>query len=229
MPARHFDEDRAAAYDRRIREAIPGYEALHQLTCMVVAEATGGRGRVLVAGAGTGAECVALAQSCPNLHVVGVDPSEAMLEHATAKVAEHGLAARIRLYADQVSGLPAFEKFDAATLLLVLHFLADDGAKAALLRDIAERLNPGAPLVLADLFLSPDEQWQSELMTLWRHLQLSMDIPEEQVDRGFKHVQRDFHPLGEDRLEKLLTEAGFTPPRPYFRALCFGGWVSRKV
>jgi tRNA (cmo5U34)-methyltransferase len=227
---RIYAAEKAQAYDRRIRAAIPGYQALHQLACMVVAEATGGQGRVLVTGAGTGAECVALAEACPALHVVGVDPAGDMLALAEGKVMAHGLNQRVRLYPSTVAELPAFEPFDAATLLLVLHFLADDGAKLGLLTDIARHLKPGAPLVLADLF-GPgwDHPWQAELRTYWRHLQLAAGIEPGDVDRGFSHVDRDIHPVTEQRLGELMAEAGFGPPQPFFRALCFGGWVARRV
>lgn len=226
---RIYAAEKAQAYDRRIRDAIPGYEALHQLSCMVIAETTGGHGRVLVAGAGSGAECVALGQACPALHVVGVDPAGDMLKLAEHKVAEHGLTERVRLYPCAVSALPTFEPFDAATLLLVLHFLADDGAKLDLLGDIARHLKPGAPLVLADLF-GPgwDDSWQSQLRLYWRHLQKAAGIGADAVDKGFSHVDRDIHPVTEERLEQLLDQAGFEPPRPFFRALCFGGWVARR-
>ncbi|MBI2235746.1 MAG: class I SAM-dependent methyltransferase [Magnetospirillum sp.] len=231
--ARHFDADRAAAYDRRIREAIPGYEALHVLSCMVVAEATAGRGRALVVGAGTGVECVALAQSCPNLHVVGVDPSTEMLAIAEHKVAAHDLTQRVRLYPSKVSGLPKFEPFDVATLLLVLHFLPDaengaGGAKQTLLTEIADHLKPGASLVLADLFADPVEAWQTQQRAWWRHLQLASGIAEAEVDKGFRHVDRDIFPVTEARLAALLGAAGFGPPQAFFRALCFGGWVARR-
>lgn len=226
---RIYAAERAQAYDRRIRAAIPGYEALHQLACMVVAECTGGHGRVLVAGAGTGAECVALAQACPALHLVGVDPAKDMLALAEHKVAEHGLAERVRLYPCAVSDLPTFEPFDAATLMLVLHFLPDDGAKAALLADMAKHMKPGAPLVLADLFGPAwDEPWQAELRTFWRHLQRAAGIAPADIDKGFSHVDRDIHPVTEARLAQLLTAAGFSAPQPFFRALCFGGWVARR-
>lgn len=227
---RMFDAERAQVYDRRIREAIPGYEALHQLSCMVLAEATGGHGRVLVAGAGTGAECVALAQACPGLHLVGVDPAEEMLAHAERKVAEHHLIERVRLYPITVAELPGFEKFDAATLLLVLHFLADDGAKEGLLADIARHLKPGAPLVLADLFGPAwDDAWQGELRTFWRHLQVAAGISAADIEKGFRRVDGDIHPVTEARLTELLAAAGFGPPQPFFRALCFGGWVARRA
>ena len=84
-----------------------------------------------------------------------------MLAHAERKVAEHGLNGRVRLYPSMVAELPKFEPFDVATLLLVLHFLEDDGSKLGLLRDIAEHLKPGAPLVLGDLFGPPwSDPWQ---------------------------------------------------------------------
>lgn len=227
---RIYAAEKAQAYDRRIRAAIPGYEALHQLVCMVVAESTSGQGRVLVAGAGTGSECVALGQACPGLHVVGVDPAGDMLDLAEHKVSEHGLTERVRLYPCKVSDLPTFEPFDGATLLLVLHFLPDDGAKLALLTDIARHLKPGAPLVLGDLFGPAwDEPWQAELRIYWRHLQKAAGIAATDIDKGFAHVDRDIHPVTEERLAELLEQAGFAPPRPFFRALCFGGWVARRL
>lgn len=227
---RIYAAEKAQAYDRRIRDAIPGYEALHQLACMVVAEATNGQGRVLVAGAGTGAECVAMGQACPGVHVVGVDPAGDMLALAERKVAEHGLTERVRLYPCAVAELPLFEPFDAATLLLVLHFLPDDGAKLGLLADLSRHLKPGAPLVLADLF-GPgwDDPWQARLRLFWRHLQLAAGLAPEMIGKGFAHVDRDIHPVTEQRLGALLAEAGFEPPRPFFRALCFGGWVAVKA
>lgn len=227
---RIYAAERAQAYDRRIRAAIPGYEALHQLACMVVAEATGGQGRVLVTGAGTGAECVALAHACPALHLVGIDPAADMLALAEHKVTEHGLTERVRLYPCKVSALPTFEPFDAATLLLVLHFMADDGAKLDLLTDLAKHLKPGAPLVLGDLFGPPwDNPWQGELRTYWRHLQQAAGIAPTDIDKGFAHVDRDIHPITEPRLGELLDQAGFGPPQPFFRALCFGGWLARRL
>lgn len=227
---RIYAAEKAQAYDRRIRDAIPGYEALHQLACMVVAEGSGGQGRVLVAGAGTGAECLALGLACPGLHLVAVDPAGDMLAIAEHKVTEHGLTERVRLYPCRVADLPTFEPFDAATLLLVLHFLPDDGSKLGLLTDLAKHLKPGAPLVLADLF-GPgwDDPGQAELRKYWRHLQQAAGIAAADIDKGFSHVDRDIHPITEARLGELLAQAGFGPPQPFFRALCFGGWVARRL
>lgn len=221
--------EKAQMYDRRIRAAIPGYEALHSLTTLLVAEMTGARGRTLVVGAGTGAECVAIGQSCPQMTLVGVDPAPEMIHVAEHKIAQHGLSGRVRFYPCQVADLPAFEPFDAATLLLVLHFLKDDGAKLSLLTDIAKHLKPDAPLLLADLFgPSWDDPDQARMRQFWVHLQRAAGIPETDVEAGLRHVDRAIHPVTEPRLAQLLDQAGFCPPLPYFRALCFGGWIARR-
>jgi tRNA (cmo5U34)-methyltransferase len=227
-PAPSREAERAAAYDRRVRSALPGYDSLHGLAATILSAETGGTGRVLVVGAGTGAECVALAERCPGLALVGLDPDAAMLAVAADKIAARGLESRVRLCPVTVDGLPAAERFDAATLLLVMHFLKDDGAKRDLLAAIAARLSPGAPLLLADLCGDPADPAHIEHRRWWRHLQQVAGFPEDEIERGFRLVERDIHPVTESRLAELLAETGFAPPRPMFRALCFAGWVTRR-
>lgn len=229
-PGNTYAGTKAQAYDRRIRDAIPGYEALHQLACLAATGAIGGHGRVLVVGAGSGTECVALAQAGPDIRVAGIDPAQDMVAVARAKVAGLGLTDRIDLRCGFLSDAAGEDAtYDAATLLLVLHFLPDDGAKAALLGEVARHLKPGARLVLADLF-GPgwDDPWQGRLRQMWRQSQVSAGIAPEAVDKGFAHVDRDIHPVTEARLGELLVGAGFGVPRPFFRALCFGGWVAER-
>lgn len=58
---------------------------------------------------------------------------------------------RVQLYRGYVDSLPEAKIYDAATLLLVMHFIPDDGSKLLLLQNIAKRLRSGATFVLADL------------------------------------------------------------------------------
>ena len=106
--------------------------------------------RLLVAGAGGGAREIVTAGALePGWRFTAVDPSPAMMDLAIARLAEHGLANRTEIVLGTVDDLPAGEPFDAATLIGVLHHLPGDAAKHDILRAIARRLRPGAPLVLA--------------------------------------------------------------------------------
>ena len=72
-----------------------------------------------------------------------------MMDLAIARLKERGLLDRTEIVLGAVDDLPPDERFDAATLTGLLHHLPGDEAKRAVLRSIAQRLRPGAPLVLA--------------------------------------------------------------------------------
>jgi tRNA (cmo5U34)-methyltransferase len=221
-------DDPARGYDARMGRAMPGYDTLHALVPPLVAQLTGGVGRVLVVGAGTGRECLALAAESPGLTMVGIDPAPAMLAVARQRLAAAGLGAdRVRLVEGVVEDLPA-DGFDAATVVLVLHFLPDDGAKAALLSAIGCRLRPGAFLVLADLAALSPPEWRDTLYAVWAECQRKAGFGPDEIARGFRHVERAMHPIDAARLSDLLAQAGFAPPRPVFSALALAGWVAEK-
>ena len=71
-----------------------------------------------------------------------------MIAQARKKLQEYK---NVTLIEGLVSDLNQSQKFGAATLLLVLHFMEDDGTKLNLLKSIAERLENNAPLVLLDI------------------------------------------------------------------------------
>ena len=55
---RHFDADKAQAYDEAIPRVIPGYNTLHLLASNILETELSGKGRILVVGAGTGREAL---------------------------------------------------------------------------------------------------------------------------------------------------------------------------
>lgn len=224
-----FDADAARGYDASIRDNVPGYDALHELTVSLLRAELGAKARVLCVGAGTGEEIVRLGAASPGWRLVGVDPSPEMLATAERRVAAAGLAARVDLRAAYAHELPAEERFDGATLLLVMHFLADDGAKLALLRSVAERLAPGAPLVLADLHGDPGTDGFRRLEAAWRRRLLDRGMPPGDVDGMLRRVAESVAFVPAERIAALLGEAGFEEAVSFFRGLLFGGWVARRA
>lgn len=221
---KHFDDRRARIYDDIIRQVVPGYDVLHRLVALQLQQCLPAAARVLVAGVGTGAEIANLAPGAPGWRFVGCDPSPDMLRAAAERL--KGLDSRVALVAGGVEAVACEPSFDAATLVLVLHFVPDDGAKAALLTQIAARLKPGAPLVMADLHGDAGEGAFQRLFALWRAWQLDAGIPPADVDKGFRQIVKDIHFVPERRLVQLLDEAGFTGVERLWGALLFGAWVA---
>src|SRR5689334_22891485 len=140
-----FNAERAKGYDHRIEQMIPGYTLMHKLTEVYLSGELPEQARVLMVGAGTGAEVVECGSKHPGWMITAVDPSSEMIKLGRQKADAAGLSDRVQWQDTSLKKLPYSEPFDAATLLLVIHFLPDDGGKAAILEHIAERLKPGAP------------------------------------------------------------------------------------
>lgn len=224
-----FAGEQATGYDGRVRTGIPGYEALHDCVAALRPQERGDTARLLVAGVGTGEEVVRLGPPNPGWRFTGVDPSADMLAVARRRLSEAGTIDRVDLVEGVVADLPAEPIYDAATLLLVMHFLPDDGAKLALLRGIAERLAAGAPLLLADLHGDPTSAAFGRLLAAWRQRILDAGADPAEVATSFDRIQVDIAFVPEGRVGELLREAGFDQPVPFWRGLLFGGWLARRV
>src|SRR5262245_38780329 len=136
---KHFDARRSNGYEQKIRQIVPGYEAMHEMAHFLLRTRLLDHAKVLVLGAGTGQEVVAYALANPGWAITGVDPTETMLAVARQQVADHNLNDRVRLHLGYLDSLKETSLFDAATSILVMQFLADDGGKEAYLRGIASR------------------------------------------------------------------------------------------
>lgn len=227
--AQTFHANRAKRYDDTIRRVIPGYDALHSMTALLLANEIPADGTLLLVGTGTGAELASLAPAQPEWRFVACDPSAGMLAVAEERAATLNISERVRFFACTADALADdCGPFDAATCLLVLHFLPDDGSKLALLRSVADRLPPGAPFVFADMYEDPNTPRFRRLLATWANWQRSMGIPEGEITKGLAHVERDIHFVPETRLTELLIEAGFTAPERFFGAFLFAGYICHR-
>jgi tRNA (cmo5U34)-methyltransferase len=220
--------DHSRTYDDDIRAAIPGYDLLHETVAALLQNELGENARVLAAGVGTGEEILRLAPGNPGWRFTGEDPSAAMLAVAREKVAAEGVSDRVELIEGLVQDLPAAEPYDAATLILVQHFLPDDGAKLELLRAIAERLKPNAPLLVANMHGDLTVPATQRLYQAWKQRQIARGMSAEDAEGMFTGLPTVVHFVPEARIRALLWEAGFMEIEPVFKAFVIGAWLARK-
>jgi tRNA (cmo5U34)-methyltransferase len=150
-----------------------------------------------------------------------------MMDLAVARLTEHGLINRTEVVLSTVDHLPSVDRFDAATLIGVLHHLPGEEAKHAILRSIAQRLRPGAPLILAGNHYAYASQplllaaWGER----WRQQGAS---PDEVEGKRAKTLQGADPPHSEQAVAVLLEEGGFEPPLRFFSSLFWGAWIARR-
>ncbi|ETT55101.1 tRNA (cmo5U34)-methyltransferase [Paenibacillus sp. FSL R7-269] len=218
-------------YIQSISRKIPGYQLQYDLmdTLLTARLDKREKPRLLVVGAGGGQEILKLGLNHPAWSFSGLDTSQRMLQAAQQRLGVAGLLDRVELHHTETSTWNCTRAYDAATCMLVLHFLQGRTNKLALLRSIAARLQPGAPLCLSAICGGPGSpEWQIQ-MAGWRLHMLGNGIPEEQ----WKTFEHSFgvtsHPLPAAEVEELLEEAGFMTVSRFFGAYLIDGWVAVKA
>lgn len=211
----------ALAYGAKIRARVPGYEAMHEVIAAALLAALPAQARLLVVGAGDGEDLLALARAAPNWTFVALDPEADMIALARQRAEQAGVAARVSFHSGYTADLDD-AGFDAATAILVGHFLTDDGPRGGLLADIAAKLKPGGVLASADLMadIAPPDAYRAWLLAAG--LDLAMLAKAEQ------RMAQEFHPVSEPRLAELLKEAGFGGPRRLYQALGYGAYLATR-
>lgn len=225
--AGRFGADEAPVYDAAIRRMVPGYDLLHRLVRAELGARIPTTARLLVVGAGTGAELSGLAAAGRGWTFAAVDPAASMLQVARLRAAQEGYGDRVVWHPTHLDEVPIEPGFDAAVMLLVAHFLPLDGAKQALFDGIAARLHGGAPLVFADLAV-PAAPGSTEA-AVRRSAAVDLGSEVDAAEQMIEGMWRTLHPVDGTDLDGLLVEAGFTAPLPFFQALGYRGWVTCRT
>lgn len=201
---------------------VPGFASLHRMVEMLLAERVPANGKVLVHGAGGGLELRALAEAQPGWRFDGVDPSPEMLALAEDTVGPYG--ARVQLHQGLIDKAPS-GPFDAATSLLIFHFMPRDERRETL-RQLRRRLRPGAPLALMHISFPQTEPERSQ----WIARHVAYGAPRGTDPDHLAAVREAIGTrltiLSPEEDEQMLRDAGFDGISLFFAGLSFRGWIA---
>lgn len=214
----------AEAYDRHLEPILTVKHLLHRL---IQCQFSGlpDAARILVVGAGTGAEARFLAPTFPQWQFTLVDPSEAMLCVGRRHAVAEGFADRCAFHVGRVSSLKG-DAFDAATSVLVSHFLSDAADRNAYFAEIARRLKPGGLLFNADLCADLEGPSFESLMGLWLTL---AGVPDDRKASFRAAFGKQIAAHGPAEVEAMTARAGFSAPAQCFQAALIRGWTAIRA
>lgn len=210
-----------AGYMEGPRRFVPGLDALHRMTGLLLAERTPPDARVLVLGAGGGCELKAMAEAQPDWRFVGVDPAREML-----RLAERTLGAlmeRVELIQGYIDDAPA-GPFDAAVCLLTLHFL-EASERTRTVREIHRRLRPAAPFVAAHASFPQDADVRHVWLDRYAAYACAMGADCVGVNKARAAVAASLNSFAPERDEAILREGGFSDAALFYAAFTWRGWI----
>lgn len=239
-PPDFFNEDMAARYDDQWAKLSPLRDALHLLIRVILSNKSS-RGvvvpddaRVLIIGAGTGAELLYLASAFPRWTFTVVEPSKPMMDGCRRRAAD--IADRCVFHEGYLETLPSSTDssavFHAATSLLVSQFILAKDERQGFFRQISNLLVPGGCLVSADLCqghaVSTDRSNYESLMDVWLEMQRYTGVPEENIAKMRAVYGTHVAVSTVQEMEELIASGGFETPVLFHQAFMIHAWFSLK-
>ena len=200
----------------------PGFDAMHRMTAVLLAERAGPDAHVLVLGAGGGLELAAFAQAQPGWRFTGVDPAGPMLDLARHTMGAD--AARAELVEGLIEAAPP-GPYDAATCLLTLHFLQRE-ERTATLRQMHDRLKPGAPLVVVHASFPQAEPARTRWLARYAAFAVASGVDPAQAEQARAAVSATLPAMEPADDQACLRDAGFTGIEQFYAAFTWRGWVA---
>jgi tRNA (cmo5U34)-methyltransferase len=218
------DRERIAHYAEGPPRFMPGMEAVHRMTSILLAEHALADAHVLVLGAGGGLELKALAEAQPGWRFTGVDPAGPMLD--LAREAMGSDACRADLVQGYIEDAPP-GPFDAATCLLALHFLGRED-RVRTLEEMRRRMKLGAPLVVAHSSFPQEEPARARCLSRYAAYAVASGADPALVEQARVAVAASLVLLRPHEDEAYLRDAGFSDVEMFYAAFTWHGWTARS-
>ncbi|MBL4806138.1 MAG: class I SAM-dependent methyltransferase [Rhodobacteraceae bacterium] len=216
------DPATVAQYAEAPKRLVPGFQDMHRMAALLLAENSPSDARVLVLGAGGGLELKAFAEWNPDWTFVGVDPSTEMLNLARDTLGQ--LAQRVDFIEGYIDDAPQ-EHFDGACCILTLHFIPKS-ERLTTLKELRKRLKPGAPLVVAHHSFPQADAEKTIWLDRYAAFAIASGIPTEKARGAAKAIGNKLPTLSPEQDEALLNEAGFTNVSVFYSGFTFRGWIA---
>ena len=226
-PAVVFDQERASSYDERFAALAPMRDALHLLIRVILSELPTDA-HILCVGAGTGAELIYLAQNFPQWRFTAVEPAAPMLDICRRKTEECGIASRCTFHEGYLDSLPTSDSFNAATCLLVSHFMMQQDERSDFFQQIASRLHPDGYLVSSDLASDMATSEYQSLLEVWLRMLKYAQVPVTEIENFRVSYGRDVALLSPQKVESIITKGGFKSPVLFYQTLLIRAWYAKR-
>jgi tRNA (cmo5U34)-methyltransferase len=223
-----FDQERASSYDQRIAKLAPIIDAIHLLIGIILSELPADA-RILCVGAGTGSELIYLAQTFPQWQFTALEPAKPMLDICRQRAQDSGIISRCTFHEGYLDSLPASQSFDAATCLLVSHFIMQPEERRNFFSQIASRLRPNGYLVSSDIVSDMSTSAYQNLLEVWVQMLRYSEMPAEEVEKFRASYGRDVAVLPPFEVQSIIGSSGFNTPVLFFQALLIHAWYAKKI
>jgi len=219
-----FDEEVASVFDDMIARSVPFYKENMELVCTLLAKGVKPGAVVYDLGCSTGSLLIDLAKKRPDLKLVGLDNSEAMIERARKKAKAFGVVVEF-----EVADILAYSFQEAGAMVsnYTLQFVRPR-AREKLVRKIAEAIEPGGLFVCSEKIVSEDKWLDKALVEIYYDFKRSQGYSEYEIAQKKEALENVLVPYTLHENIQMLKDAGFRFVEPVFRWANFASFLAKK-
>jgi tRNA (cmo5U34)-methyltransferase len=204
-----FDENVARVFDDMISRSVPLYADVQRSIPVLANLLDHERIKVVDLGCSTATSLIHLSQSLPerNLHLIGVDNSEAMLTKCNEKLQAIELPHRVNLCMSDIS---QFEFSEASIVLMnyTLQFI-EAHSRPKILQRIRKSIRPGGFMLASEKVIHDQPVTDNALVELYFEYKRRQGYSELEISRKRDALENVLVPLTVNDNLSMFREAGF--------------------
>ncbi len=223
-----FNERVVEVFDDMIDRSIPFYREVIKASAQLLDTFLLPGGTVYDLGCATGTSLLLFSRllNHKNLHFIGLDTSEPMLDKARLKAELYGKQGSISFALEDIT---SFNHPGAGGVILnyTLQFIRPLQRQAFLTR-ICDCLQPGGILLISEKVISHDPRLNREYIAIYHEFKKSRGYSELEIAKKREALENILIPFSVDENKAMLTKAGFGSVETYFRWFNFASFVAVK-
>jgi len=216
-----IDQKKAASYDEQRATLKPIKDALHLCMNMILLKLPEDA-KILCVGAGTGSELIYLAEAHPKCRFTVVEPAPEMMDICCKQAEKQGIESRCTFHKGYLETLSDCGLFDAATSILVSHFIVNNKERAKYFFNIANVIKPDGYMINADLSAEIEAIAHKELLNIWVNMHNYAGMSSN-ID-SFGHQVAI---LPTEEIESIIVAGGFEKPVLFYKTLFIQAWFAK--
>ena len=222
-----FDAQVAEVFQDMIERSVPGYGLLLEMIGILVTRYASPGTNCYDLGCSLGASTLQIKRQAPDsCQVIGVDNSPAMVARCQAQLSDDDSATRCEIRLEDLCETK-IEKASVVVLNFTLQFVPD-AQRQDILRNIAQGLQPGGILLLAEKIHFPEQAQQQLMADLHHDFKKYHGYTALEIAQKRTALEKALQSNTEVEHRKRLSAAGFTQIELCFRCFNFMALLAIK-
>jgi tRNA (cmo5U34)-methyltransferase len=223
-----FNNKVAQVFDDMVNRSVPFYGEMQRMTAELAADFVQPGTNVYDLGCSTGTTMIGMDTFiAPDIHFIGVDDSQEMLDKCDRKLQEAGFT---RPYSLEIADLNAgveIKNASVVVLCLTLQFIRPI-YREKLIKNILNGLVPGGVLILIEKILAEDSVFNREFIKYYYNMKRRHNYTELEISQKREALENVLVPYKLSENIMLLRETGFGHCETFFKWYNFSGVIAVK-